>query len=35
MVLQRPRAWTVAADNADDEYSGVAKSEVRIVKDQP
>ena len=35
MVLQRLRACTLAADNAGDEDSGVAKSEVRIVKDQP
>jgi hypothetical protein len=35
MVLQRPRAWTLAADNADDKNNRVAQSEVRIVGDQP
>ena len=29
------RAWTVAADNVDDENGGVANSKLRIVKDQP
>ena len=29
------RAWTVAADNVDDENGGVAYSKLRIVKDQP
>jgi AmiR/NasT family two-component response regulator len=28
-------AWTLAADNADDENSGVASSELSIVKDKP
>ena len=30
--ITRERAWTLAANHADD---GVANSEVRIVKDQP
>jgi hypothetical protein len=35
MVMQRPRAWTLADDNADNKNSRVAQSEVRIVGDQP
>ncbi|HET9779543.1 MAG TPA: hypothetical protein VFP81_09700 [Propionibacteriaceae bacterium] len=33
-TITRERAWTLAADNADDENSGVANSRLRIVKDQ-
>jgi hypothetical protein len=29
------RAWTLLADEADDENGGVANSKLRIVKDQP
>jgi hypothetical protein len=34
-AVSAERAWTLAADKADDEDTGVANSELRIVKDQP
>jgi hypothetical protein len=34
-AISAERAWTLAADKADDEDTGVANSELRIVKDQP
>jgi hypothetical protein len=34
-AITAARAWTLAADKADEEDTGVADSELRIVKDQP
>jgi hypothetical protein len=34
-VISPERAWTLAADNADDENSGVAGSKLSILKDKP
>jgi hypothetical protein len=34
-AISPERAWTLAADNADDENSGVAGSKLSILKDKP
>ena len=34
-AISPERAWTLAADNADDENSGVAASKLSILKDKP
>jgi hypothetical protein len=34
-AISAERAWTLAADNTDDENSGVAGSKLSIVKDKP
>jgi hypothetical protein len=35
LAISPERAWTLAADNADDENSGVAGSKLSILKDKP
>jgi AmiR/NasT family two-component response regulator len=34
-AISPERAWTLAADNADDENTGVAGSKLSILKDKP